>query len=155
MVDLSHLETDDALENEGVETELSNLPGATVRLLGIGSRAYDEAQFAVARELRLEEVPEEARDTESRVRMAAKLTVGWSELTDKGEPFPYSYENACALYRRLPRVRGEALRFIANPVHFKPAPYDLRADPDAEGNSAPSLSGAGADKDGTSSGSET
>lgn len=135
MPDLAHLETDDALENDGVPTELPNLPGATVWLIGTGSRAFDTAQLDVARELRLEEIPEEQRDTESRIRLAAKLTPRWDGITDKGEPFPCGYENACALYRRLPRVRGEALRFIANPGNYRPPAYELRDDEAAEGNS--------------------
>lgn len=134
MVDLSHLETDDGLENAGVDATLPSLPGATLRLVGIGSRAFEETQFAVARELRLEGVPDDQRDTESRVRLAAKLTVGWSELLDRGQPYPFTYENALALYRRLPRVRGDALRFIANPGNYRGAPYDLETDEDATGN---------------------
>lgn len=142
MPDLAHLETDDALENDGVPTELPNLPGATVRLIGTGSRAYDEAQFAVARELRLEDVPDEQRPVEGRIRLAAKLTAGWDGLTDQGQPFPYSYENALALYRRLPRARNDAIRFISNPANYRPAAYALAADAGALGNSETSSPGA-------------
>lgn len=142
MPDLAHLETDDALENDGVPTELPNLPGARVWLIGTGSRAFDAAQLEVARELRLEEVPDEQRDTESRIRVAAKLTARWEGITDGGAEFPCSYANACALYRRLPRVRGEALRFIANPGNYRAPAYDLREDADAAKNSEPSSVGA-------------
>lgn len=134
MPDLSHLETDDALENDGVATELPSLPGAKVWLIGTGARLFDEAQYGVARELRLEGVPDDQRDSEGRIRLAARMTVNWEGITDKGEPFPYSPENAVALYRRLPRVRGDALRFVANPAHFRGEPYDVRTDEEATGN---------------------
>lgn len=134
MADLSHLETDDTLENEGVEAELPNLPGAKVRLIGVGARIFDEAQIEVARAMRLEDVPADQRDTEGRIRLAARLTTGWSGITDKGQPFEYSAENALALYRRLPRVRAEALRFVSNPGNYRGAPYDLETDEDATGN---------------------
>lgn len=49
-------------------------------------------------------------------------TLGWGPITRKGRPFPFTPENARALYSEAPVVKGQALVFITEADSFLPKP---------------------------------
>lgn len=52
------------------------------------------------------------------VEILANVTVGWSGLTENGQPWPFSIENARRLYTDFPFIREQVDEFVGDRKNF-------------------------------------
>jgi hypothetical protein len=121
-----------AAANEGAVLELRNPDGSamlngeqpvTIRLLGTDSDAYTQASNALtdrAMRNRGRQVLTAAGLLTDQINLLAKVTVGWWGLEKDGEPFPFTEDNAKALYR-VAFIREQVEAFIADRGNFSKA----------------------------------
>lgn len=128
--DLSQLDTSKGAE-EGRELVIKHFQtgepvGITLRVHGADSAAYRDCmrrqqrqiadRMAKNRKLRLTVDEMEANGLE----LLAAVTIGWSPFDLDGKDFPWSEENAAALYRRFPWIRDQVDEFVGDRANFLP-----------------------------------
>jgi|SRR5581483_2279004 len=104
----------------------AKLKGVRITLLGADSPRWRAAQAekvnrrlseasAGRRAANIEDADEDA------IELLAAATIKWEGVELDGKALECSTENACVLYRRLPWLREQADRFIADRANFLPA----------------------------------
>lgn len=58
---------------------------------------------------------------EGAISLLAKLTVGWEGISDGGQPFVHTYENAVSLYTKFVWIREQVDEFISDRQNFMPS----------------------------------
>jgi len=134
MADVSQIESDRTLEDEGKWTTLNNGLDAEFRIAGTGSREFRRIKYEIAREVRLAEIEGLDAELECEARAAARLLKDWRNLTSKGEPFEFTAANALDLMRRCPALCGDVVEYCTNRFNYR-RDYDVTRDGDAVGNS--------------------
>ena len=86
-----------------------------IRLMCLGylSNAFAQAKLDLSRAVLAGEVISDAK-----AAMLAPLVVGWSGLTEAGEPVPYSPGKASELMREYPDLADQVDTFISNSENF-------------------------------------
>jgi hypothetical protein len=114
--------------NTGVAIELLSLQtgrksGATITVHGRDSDVYVQCLEERARQLmERAERKEPALTSDERIEMGCELlarnTIGWEGLTENGEPIPFSYSRAFALYKMYPAIRRQIDAAIEDDKNF-------------------------------------
>lgn len=129
-MDITELDTTGPA-NDGAKMEVRLPNGAialkpdetpvTITLLGKDSDAYQKVSNALTnRALRArgqQPVTAEGALTEH-INLLAKVTLGWDGLTEKGEPLPFTEDNARRLYRLSPALREQVTDFVNDRGNF-------------------------------------
>lgn len=122
-MDIEQLYTVDAHE-AGADVVIRNpLTGEdtdiVITIKGIDSKAFRQARLNVRRKA-LEGMRDGSDADADAVasEILAKITIGWTGLTSKGEPVPFSEKTALELYKNAPPIREQIDEFISNRINF-------------------------------------
>lgn len=136
-MDLKQLDTVSGAD-QGADLELMTPSGTlitdsatkkpwTIRLLGVDSKKYQDAQHRLANKRiqrrsrsRRAIVTSEELDTDQ-LELLVEVTTGWCDcikLTADSAPLPFNRENVRMLYSSYPWIREQAEEFIADRANF-------------------------------------
>lgn len=131
MFDLASIKVDDTAEmalvdpNTGDPTDwkitfAGPTHAATIKLRNETQRAaFREMRKSQSRRYRDDDADDSKDDVaENVVKMLLARTLGWSDVTFGGEPYPFTEENARKLYRGNPLIRAQALNFLSEDANF-------------------------------------
>ncbi len=91
-----------------------------LKLVGAKSDKYREWMQQLRRNMRADdEMTREAADLED-AQMLARLTIGWENVVDDGEPLEFTPENAEKLYFKYNEIRVQAFNFFMDSGNFMP-----------------------------------
>lgn len=119
-MELAKLCTADAHE-QGAAVDIAHPVTGEKTDVKITIRGVDSASFRkITRDHRkkLAEKGSEERLEELSCDMLASLTIGWSGITQDGEPVPFTTDAARTLYMKSPGIREQVDKFVVDRRNF-------------------------------------
>lgn len=96
----------------------------TIRLLGVDSRKYQDAQHRLANKRMSRRAKARGRVAVSseeleadQLELLVEVTVGWEHIQFNG-PFAFTKDNVRTLYQQFPWIREQAEEFVADRSNF-------------------------------------